>query len=445
MPLSRMVRGALVAAVAMSPAPFSQTFVDRLVSDDLRVVSYNVLWDTIFPNEDAIQAAKFERVVLALEPDVLALQEIGFSVPVSNVINLMNDIAPIPGGWHGHKAGDCVTLSRWPLTMKATETIPEGDKDQAMALVDLPDASYPFDLYVMNNHYKCCGGFDDRRQDQSDSIIAWMRDARQPGGFITLPVGTPMMVVGDLNIVGGPQPLQTLVDGNVIDESSYGADSPPDWDGTDSFDERPLHNVVGPADWTWSSPGPFPPGRLDFVIVTESVLASVHSFALNTTTMTSQALAAAGLQSNDVTVDSQGVDFDHLPLVVDYRVALDPWSDLGGPLAGTAGVPELSGECPLAAGTPVSLALVGARPLAATTLVVGLSTLGVPFKGGTLVPALDLLVSGLTTDAAGALEILSTWPVGVPSGTDFAFQHWIVDPTGPQGLAASNGVGATVP
>ena len=59
-----------------------------------------------------------------------------------------------------------------------------------MCLVDLPDDRFSNDLYVMNNHYKCCGGFDARRQEQSDALVNWQRDARTPGGFITLPAGT---------------------------------------------------------------------------------------------------------------------------------------------------------------------------------------------------------------------------------------------------------------
>ena len=54
------------------------TFVDRQLPTDLRVVSYNVLWNRIFPELYPTQAAKFERVVQAIdatipEPASLAL------------------------------------------------------------------------------------------------------------------------------------------------------------------------------------------------------------------------------------------------------------------------------------------------------------------------------------------------------------------------------------
>jgi hypothetical protein len=99
----------------------------------------------------------------------------------------------------------------------------------------------------------------------------------------------------------------------------------------------------------------------------------------------------------------------------------------------------------LAAGDPVTLTLTGALELAPTTLVIGFSELGVPFKGGTLVPFPDVLLPGLTTDAGGALVLGGTWPAGVPAGFSFYFQDWVVDPVGVAGLAASNGLAGTAP
>ena len=76
---------------------------------------------------------------------------------------------------------------------------------------------------------------------------------------------------------------------------------------------------------------------------------------------------------------------------------------------------------------------------------IGLELLVAPFKGGTLVPAPDLLLAGLLTGPTGALILSGTWPAGIPSGFEASFQHWITDPAGPQGLAASNGLVVLVP
>ena len=122
----------------------------------------------------------------------------------------------------------------------------------------------------------------------------------------------------------------------------------------------------------------------------------------------------------------------------------DPWTDLGQSLAGTAGAPLLSGSGSLAGGTQATLALSGARPGAPAVLVAGLSALGAPFKGGVMVPALDVLVNA-TTSGTGAIALSAAWPPALPGGAGVWFQWWIVDAAGPAGLAASNALLGTTP
>jgi hypothetical protein len=120
------------------------------------------------------------------------------------------------------------------------------------------------------------------------------------------------------------------------------------------------------------------------------------------------------------------------------------WADLGGALAGSAGLPALSGSGTLAAGSNCALGLAGARPAAPVTGVVGLSALNAPFKGGTMVPVPTLIVA-LASDATGHVTLPFTMPAGFASGASFYVQFWIQDPAGPKGLAASNGLAGTVP
>lgn len=308
------------------------TFIDRQQSTDLRVVSYNVLWDTIFADVDSIQAAKFERVVQAIDADIWNLQEIGdpfcggcIPKDADDVRDLLDTLAPLSSGsWHVHQGNDNVIASKYPLSMTATDTSPSGDRGQAIALVDLPDADFDVDFYFMNNHYKCCGdeggSEDQQRQQQSDAIVNWLRDARTPGGFVDLPSGTPFAVLGDLNMVGGLQPLQTLLDGNIIDEFTYGTDSPPDWDGSNLTDVHPMHNATDPNFYTWRNDNSrFDPGILDFVIYSDSVVDVANNFVLNTVTMSAADRLATGLQEFDITADLVGEWYDHLPLIVDFR------------------------------------------------------------------------------------------------------------------------------
>jgi len=121
------------------------------------------------------------------------------------------------------------------------------------------------------------------------------------------------------------------------------------------------------------------------------------------------------------------------------------WTDLGNGLAGSTGVPDLEGSGPLTEGTFNPLVLSNTVPLRSTFLVAGFSAINAPLKGGILVPAPDLLVAGIPTDATGGWTLASAWPPGVPSGFLIYWQVWIPDAAGPVGFAASNGVSSQAP
>ena len=121
------------------------------------------------------------------------------------------------------------------------------------------------------------------------------------------------------------------------------------------------------------------------------------------------------------------------------------WTDLGGGLGSTSGLPALSGIGCLTGGEQTSLVLTAGAPHGTTWLVIGASELGAPFKGGTLWPNPDILLAGLPLNAAGALTISLTWPVGLPSGVAITWQHWLPTPANPTGWSASNGLRSTQP
>ena len=121
------------------------------------------------------------------------------------------------------------------------------------------------------------------------------------------------------------------------------------------------------------------------------------------------------------------------------------WTNLGNALAGTNGEPLFEGEGTLIPNDGVTLTLSNALPSSTTTLLVGLSALFAPFKGGVLVPNPTIMIFGLPTGPAGLLPLTAHWPAGLPPSFTLYFQHWIIDPGGPAGLAASNGLSATTP
>lgn len=111
--------------------------------------------------------------------------------------------------------------------------------------------------------------------------------------------------------------------------------------------------------------------------------------------------------------------------------------DLGGGLPGEAGTPRAE-TVDDAHGELASLRLSDTGPQVPVVLVLGLSTLEMPFKGGTMIPTPDLLIGLGNADDEGRLDVPAYWPADVPPCIPLVLQYWMSDPTGPEGMTASN-------
>ena len=288
---------------------------------DIRVASWNVQGDGLFDGGTA-EAAQ-NRLLDAMDPDVLIITE-AWNSTASDVVGIIEQHLPSGAGetWYGVKedAGN-VIVSRFPI-LQSWEVNP-GYRITAVLLELGPD--YDTDLLVFGCHWRCCTA-DDDRQNEADSVIEFMHDARNPGGLITLPANTPMVLGGDLNLVGWRQQLTTLVTGDIQDESTYGPDSAPDWDGAD-FTYANSRHPEGRGTYTWRNDGSsYYPGVLDFIFYTDSALDLQTHFVLETRTMSSGTLSANGLQEFDTTNAS-----DHAARVADFSMGPDvsPVPDAG--------------------------------------------------------------------------------------------------------------------
>ena len=303
----------------------AETFIDRQQPTDLRVVSFNVWLNTIVPGEHPTQPGKFVRLVNALDPDILNLQEV-YAAPAS-VVSLLNDIAPLDEGtWYAHQGRANVIASKYPLSMQATsiDSVAE-HRPPAIALVDLPDDRFETDFYLINHHFFFGATAAARKQQQqnADATVRWIRDARMPGGRVDLPPGTPIAVVGDLNNFISSAPLGTIVTGDISDESTFGPDFLPDWDGSALAESRPSINGEDSENYTVRSGSR--KWRVDHIIYSDSVLNVANKFVLNTVDMSPAELTETGLEEFDVTIDLVGSKFDHLPVVADFRLVDTPW------------------------------------------------------------------------------------------------------------------------
>ncbi len=288
-------------------------------ADDVRVLSYNVQRDAFF---NPSRNPSFNRLLQAVNPEIVGFQEI-LSHTAEETAALVEAALPSAPGqaWHNARiAPDLVVVSRYPV--KQSFSIPGGLQGDANAAFVL-DMQEPWgtDLLMLVAHPPCCRN-DDARQLDLDAMMAFVRDAKAEGGVLTLEEETPIIILGDMNMVGAARQLRTLVNGDIVNTGLAGPAFSPDWDDTPLADLMPPH-VALPMTFTWYSEGSnFHPGRLDFIVYTDSVLEPGSNFVLFTPAMPPDSLAAYGLEPNDAIVAS-----DHLPVVGDFRYT---------PSAGTA-------------------------------------------------------------------------------------------------------------
>lgn len=138
-------------------------------------------------------------------------------------------------------------------------------------------------------------------------------------------------------------------------------------------------------------------------------------------------------------------DFDLVLDNIKIETTGGPFSDLGNGLAGADGTPQMFGDSTLLGGDSTLIGLSNAAPNSVAFLGVGTANVNLPFFGGTLVPSGDAAILPLVTDNDGFLPYTFDWPAGLAPGADLFWQYWVVDPSGPEGLTASNALVCTTP
>jgi len=280
----------------------------------IRLTTWNLQSDALFDG-GAAEAAQ-DRMLKVMDPDLIVVCEV-WNHNATQVRDMIETHLPSGPGeaWYavGIDGGNVVG-SRFPILQRWE--INPGFRDTGV-LLDLPNQ--PKDLLLIAAHWRCCTA-DANRQEEADSIIGFLRDARTVGGLLDLPAGTPFLLAGDLNLVGWRQQLLTIESGDIINEGTYGADSPPDWDGG-PFTPVVSRHPDARAGYTWRNDfSSYYPGMLDWILYTDSALALHNNYVLETRTMTATTLSTYGLQQYDTTDAS-----DHAPRVADFTI-YDPLS-----------------------------------------------------------------------------------------------------------------------
>jgi len=297
--------------------------LSRLGSADVRLMAWNTLSLESGSNWNSATTPNADRIFSALDPDIVSLEEI-YNHTAAQTAALLETFLPSGPGqaWYAAESQDCKLVTRFPIQQSWA-------LDGNVAALVGSRSALGHDMLVVGCHLPCCAN-ETGRQQEIDHLMSFFRDAKTPGGAVTVADSTLLVIAGDLNLVGLSRQLVTLLTGDIVDNATWGPDFAPDWDGTALADLVSRQTEKRQA-YTWrNDAGTFAPGRLDFVIYSDAVVDMGNHFSLYSPEMSPAELATYGLQANDVTTVS-----DHLPHVADFRrrVPVDVAAG-GGPGAG---------------------------------------------------------------------------------------------------------------
>ncbi|MGG9972137.1 endonuclease/exonuclease/phosphatase family protein [Ferruginibacter sp. SUN002] len=303
---------------------YTYTFSNQLTSDFapmelakcnanyIRVMSYNVEFDGLI---DAARTNQFKRVFQAINPDIIVLNECG-STSYTLAKAKLDSWLPLgtANGWVCYKVdGGNIICSKYPVSY-ATNINPS--RKATVAYIDLP-ATYQTNLLVIGTHLMYFSDGDSTRQREADIISAYLRDMKAGTTAYKIPANTPFFIAGDFNMVNNYSPLNTMLTGNIVHTETYGTGSAPDWNGGQLSSEnakvadknmtytwRP--NDVGGRRW---------PGKLDYILHSNTNLEIKKSFVLQSEIMSQARLTQYGLLASDSYIAS-----DHLPIVADLQI-----------------------------------------------------------------------------------------------------------------------------
>ncbi len=281
---------------ANPPAAPTGTLPPR-IDGAVRVTSWNI--ERAAPRDDP---KPFARVLAALDPDVVLIQE-WWETSEKELLAWLSANVPSRTPWRAITFGElgCAVLTRLPAVplleapLDPLERIDDRDP-RPVRFVGATVETAAGPLICGSLHLKArgyAGSWEDRlRVVEAETIRARLASALE---------ATPdaaLVVAGDWNLVGSDRPLHTLR--RALDRD--GTDLEP-IDAT-VLGDRSLHT------WTHAESS-FTPGRLDWLVTSDSVLEARQAFVLDTARLADAALRQAKLKRDDSRAT------DHLPLVVD--------------------------------------------------------------------------------------------------------------------------------
>lgn len=294
-------RGTLVPVSA--GRPLATLALPTKPANAIRVVSWNVENTSPVKHPNA-----FRNVLQLLDPDVVLVQEWdeGNAEAVKGWFTAM---VPFSGEWNVVKApgdksngGGVAIISKHATTLvdlgrlmtEADRTNPSRPIRFIGATITAPHGT----MLVGTTHLKS-GGSKDSSEDRRRVAEARAINSAFAAASKAIPQDAIRLISGDMNLVGSRPPLDILRAGLDADASEL-----------DVVQAWPLGDD---AMYTWSDDStPFTPGRLDYVVYSDSNSKHTNAFVFNTRRLSDESLARMGMARDDSSCS------DHMPVVVDF-------------------------------------------------------------------------------------------------------------------------------
>lgn len=260
----------------------------------LRLVSWNV--ERAAPRD---KPEPFARILKALEPDVLLLQE-WWGATEEELLAWLSAHLPSATPWRAAAAGrlGVAVASRLPLVSLLEEPVKSRGEDGREHPVRFVPALLETDgglLLVGSVHLKAFGG-EESTEDRIRAAQALAVNARLKELLDQQPRAA-LLVAGDFNLVGTRAGLELL---------ARGLDS-------DGSDLDPLEALVEGerSAASWRKAGSFCPGRLDYALLAQAARPRSRAVLFDSALIAHADLAARGIRAED------SLCSDHRPLVID--------------------------------------------------------------------------------------------------------------------------------
>jgi endonuclease/exonuclease/phosphatase family metal-dependent hydrolase len=286
--------------------PVIERLLRPVETGSIRLLSWNTLFNGL---ADPQRQSAYTRLLRAIKPDVMCFQEC-FDMSAGEALTFVRSVLDPPAGrtWQALKR-DAGNILVTHLEIENSWLLQSEYRESAYLLRTPADEA----MLLINAHFRCCSA-DDHRQKEADGVIRFLRDAKLPGGIVTVPEGTPFVLVGDLNLVGENGQYHTLVTGDIKNNASFGADEAPDWNGGHWTELEPRH----PASlftFTWDDNGSsYAPGKLDYMLYSASALTVTQDMVVDPRQISAGQRQRLGIEQGDASAAS-----DHLPRFADFK------------------------------------------------------------------------------------------------------------------------------